>query len=87
MRNHSASEAFSYYKDAMEVLEKLPGSKDNTQKQLSIIHKMLVPMLTLGFPEDSLSILQAGERLATAIDDKKSRLRFYVDCRAILPTL
>lgn len=77
MRNHSASEAFSYYRDAMQVFEKLPGSKDNTQKQLANIHKILVPMLILGFPEDSLSILQAGERLATAIDDKKSRLRFY----------
>jgi len=77
MRNHSASEAYSYFKDAMEALKKLPDSEDNTQRQLAIIHKILVPMIHLGFPKDSLSILQAGDRLATAIDDKKSRLRFY----------
>jgi tetratricopeptide (TPR) repeat protein len=77
IRNHSASEAFSYYKDAMEALKKFPESEENTQNQLAIIHKILVPMIVLGFPEDSLSILQAGERIATAIDDKKSRIRFY----------
>jgi class 3 adenylate cyclase/tetratricopeptide (TPR) repeat protein len=76
-RNHSASEAFSYYKEAMEVLKKFPESEGTTQKQLAMIHKILVPMIVLGFPEDSLSILQAGERIATAIDDKKSRIRFY----------
>ena len=77
MRNHSASEAFSYYKDAMEALRKLPASEENTQKQLAITHKIMVPMIILGFPQDSLSILQVGEGLATAIDDKKSRIRFY----------
>lgn len=77
LRNHSASEAFSNYKDAMGALENLPESEDNTQKRLAIIHKIMHPMIALGFPKDSLSILQAGERVATAIDDKKSRLRFY----------
>jgi len=38
---------------------------------------MLVPIITLGFPEGSLSILQAGEKIATALDDKKSLIRFY----------
>jgi class 3 adenylate cyclase/tetratricopeptide (TPR) repeat protein/ribosomal protein L40E len=77
LRNHSASEAFSNYKDAIEALKNLPESEDNKQKRLAIIHKIMHPMIALGFPKDSLSILQAGERLATAIDDKKSRLRFY----------
>ncbi|MDJ0814907.1 MAG: adenylate/guanylate cyclase domain-containing protein [Desulfobacterales bacterium] len=77
IRNYSASEAFSYYKDAMTALEKFPESKENAQKQLAIIHKILVPMIVLGFPQDSLSILQAGGRIATAMDDKKSQIRFY----------
>jgi len=77
IRNHSASEAFSYYKDAMEALKKFPESEENTQEQLALIHRILVPMIVLGFPEDSLSILQAGVRIATAVDDKKSRIRFY----------
>ena len=77
IRNHSTSEAFSYYKDAMETLNKFSGSEDNSYKKLAIIHKILAPMITLVFPEDSLSILQEGERIATAIDDKKSRIRFY----------
>jgi class 3 adenylate cyclase/tetratricopeptide (TPR) repeat protein len=77
MRNNSASEAFGYYKDALSALKKLPESEENTRKQLAIIHNMLVPIITLGFPEGSLSILQVGERIATALDDKKSLIRFY----------
>ncbi len=77
MRNNSASEAFRYYKDALKTLEKLPVSEENTRKQLAIIHSILVPIIVLGFPEDSLSILQSGEKIATALDDKKSLIRFY----------
>jgi class 3 adenylate cyclase/tetratricopeptide (TPR) repeat protein len=77
MRNYSAAEAFSFYKDAIKALKKFPESEENAQKQLEIIHKILVPMIVLGFPKDSLSVLQAGVRIATAIGDKKSRLRFY----------
>jgi len=77
MRNHSATEAFCYYKDAISALKKLPESEENTRKQLAIIHRILIPMIVLGFPEESLSILQAGESIATAIDDKKSLFRFY----------
>ena len=77
MRNYSASEAFSYYKEAMAALKKFSESEENVQNQLAIIHKILVPMIVLGFPQDSMSILQEGERIATAMDDKKSRIRFY----------
>jgi tetratricopeptide (TPR) repeat protein len=77
MRNNSASEAFCYYKDALSTLKKNPETKENMLKQLEIIHRMLVPMIVLGFPEDSLSMLRAGERIATALDDKKSLIRFY----------
>lgn len=77
MRNHSVLEAFCYYKDAMDALKKLPESEENTRQQLAIIHSVLIPIIVLGFPKESLSILQAGGRIATTIDDKKSLIRFY----------
>jgi hypothetical protein len=77
MRKHSVLEAFCYYKDAMSALKRLPESDENTRKQLAIVHSMLIPIIVLGFPEESLSILQAGGRIATTIDDKKSLIRFY----------
>ena len=77
MRKHSVLEAFCYYKDAMSALKRLPESEENTRKQLAIIHSMLIPIIVLGFPKESLSILQAGGRIATTIDDKKSLIRFY----------
>lgn len=77
MGNYSASEAFSYYKNAMAALEKFPESEEKKQRLLDIIHKIMAPTIVLGFPEDSLPILHAGERIATAVDDKKSQIRFY----------
>jgi predicted ATPase len=77
MRKHSVLEAFCYYKDAMSALKRLPESEENTRKQLAIIHSMVIPIIVLGFPKESLSILQAGGRIATTIDDKKSLIRFY----------
>ncbi|MBW1769210.1 MAG: tetratricopeptide repeat protein [Deltaproteobacteria bacterium] len=77
MRNNSASEAFGYYKEALSVLKKLPESQENRRKQLAVIHNMLIPIIVLGFPEGSLSVLQEGEKIATALDDKKSLIRFY----------
>lgn len=40
---------------------------------------MLVPMILLGFPEESLSILQEGEELSKELGEKKSLIRFYTN--------
>ncbi len=87
MRNNSASEAFCYYKDALNALKKLPESEDIKRKQLAIIHSILIPIIVLGFPEDSMSILRSGERIATALDDKKSLIRFYSNMGLYYSTL
>ncbi len=59
----------------MIALKKLLESEENTRKQLAIVHSMLIPLIVLGFPKESLSILQAGGRIAMTINDKKSLIQ------------
>jgi tetratricopeptide (TPR) repeat protein len=76
-RNYSNWEAFRYYKEAIKVLNQLPETQDNKRKQIEVILLMATPMLLLGYPEDSLRILQEGERLCKEVGDKKSLAILY----------
>jgi len=76
-RNYSNWEAFRFYKEAIKVLNQLSETEDNKIKQIEVILLMATPMLLLGYPEDSLRILQEGERLCKELDDKKSLSILY----------
>jgi tetratricopeptide (TPR) repeat protein len=76
-RNYSNWEAFRFYKEAIKVLNQLPETQDNKRKQIEVILLMASPMLLLAYPEDSLRILQEGERLCEEVDDKKSLAILY----------
>jgi tetratricopeptide (TPR) repeat protein len=77
IRNNSAWEALDHYKEAMSSLKHQPEDQENKRKQLELLHLILVPTIVLGFPENSLSFLQEGERVSTELGDKKSLIRFY----------
>ena len=77
IRNNSAWEALGYYKEAIGAAGKFPDEGESNRKQLEVIHLMLSPIIVLGFPEESLSILQEGERISKALGDEKSMIRFY----------
>jgi class 3 adenylate cyclase/tetratricopeptide (TPR) repeat protein len=79
IRNNSAWEAFGYYKGAVGALKRAPEEAKSKRNQLEVLHLMLVPMILLGFPEESLSILQEGEELSKELGDKKSLIRFYTN--------
>lgn len=70
--NSSLWEAFRYYREALNVLRKERDSEENRRKQVEIIQLMVSPLLSLGFPEQSLQILQEGEKLARDLGDGKS---------------
>jgi class 3 adenylate cyclase/tetratricopeptide (TPR) repeat protein len=79
IRNNSAWEAFSYYREALGALKRMPDEKRSKRNQLEVLHLMLVPMILLGFPEETLSILQEGEKLSKELGEKKSLIRFYTN--------
>jgi len=76
-RNYSTWEAFHFYKEAIQVLKKEPETEENLRKQVEILQLMTGPMRILGYPEDSLQILEEGERLSKELGDDKSLTIFY----------
>jgi class 3 adenylate cyclase/tetratricopeptide (TPR) repeat protein len=77
MRNYSNWEAFRFYKKAITVLNLLPETEERNRKQIEIHLLVSIPIARLGYPEDSLEILQDGERLAKELGDKKGLGTFY----------
>jgi tetratricopeptide (TPR) repeat protein/energy-coupling factor transporter ATP-binding protein EcfA2 len=75
-RNYSLWEALRYYKEALNVLNKLPATEENRKAGVEVRLLMDFPMFGLGFPEDSLEILQEGERLSKELGDEKSLTNF-----------
>jgi tetratricopeptide (TPR) repeat protein len=77
MRNYSNWEAFRFYKKAINVLKLLPETEERNRRQIEVHLLVSIPIARLGYPEDSLEILQEGERLAKELGDKKGLATFY----------
>jgi class 3 adenylate cyclase/tetratricopeptide (TPR) repeat protein len=75
--HYSLWEAFRLGREALQVLGRMPSSEAN--KRLAIDGRLLLAMviMTLGYPEDSLEILQEGERLSREVGDEKALARLH----------
>jgi len=76
-RNYSIKEAFDFYREAINVLNQLPATDQNKRKQIEVRLLISTPMHFLGWPEDSLQILQETEGLLKEIGDERSLSIFY----------
>ena len=75
--SNSNWEAFRFGKEAINVLNKLPDTEENKRRGIEIRLLMVYPMMVIGWPEDSLQILEEGERLSSEMGDEKSLAKFY----------
>ena len=75
-KNYSNSEAIRFYKEALDVLASRSETEENKKEQIEVRLLIAGPMFSLGFPEDSLEILQAGETLAKEVGDEQNLARF-----------
>jgi tetratricopeptide (TPR) repeat protein len=64
VRSHALWEAYGFYKEAVELLNRFPATEENKKELLDVIQLMRTPIALLGFPEGCLRFLQQGERLA-----------------------
>lgn len=71
-RNYSMSESFSYYRQALNALARLPDTRQNKRRRVEVTVSMGQPILALGFEGESLEIIQEGRRLAEEIGDSGS---------------
>jgi class 3 adenylate cyclase/tetratricopeptide (TPR) repeat protein len=76
-RNYSAWEAFRFYREAVNLLNSMPDTDENKRRGIEVRHLMAIPMMTLGYPEDSLKILQEGERFSKELGDDNNLAKFY----------
>lgn len=76
-RNHALWEAYGFYGQAVDLLEKLPESVEKNRELIDVIQLMRVPVTFLGFPEDALRFLQLGVQLAKEMGDNRRLASFY----------
>lgn len=76
-RNYSLWEAFRYYREAIDALRKIGSDEKGRQEQVEVILLMASPMISLGFPEDSLELLKEAEKLSKDLGDEKSLSILY----------
>jgi tetratricopeptide (TPR) repeat protein len=79
IRNVSAWEAMSFYNQALAILDRMPADLDQKNKKLEVLYLSISPLIALGFPENSLAILEQGERLARELDDQHRLFRFHTN--------
>ncbi len=70
-RNSALWESFRFYHEALDVLKSQPESVSAKKEEMEIRLLMASPMISLGFPEDSLAILEQGEKLCRELGDTK----------------
>jgi tetratricopeptide (TPR) repeat protein len=70
-------EAFRFAKEAINILNQMPDIEENKKRGIEARLLISSVMTPLGFPEDSLQILQGGERLAQELGDVRNLIDFY----------
>ena len=76
-QSYSTWEAFRFYKQATDVINALPESDENKRRGVEVRLLMLTLMQALEYPEDTLQIIQEGERLSRDLCDERSLVQFY----------
>ena len=77
IRTHFLWEAYDYFKKALGALDRLSRGDNRRQQELEVLHLMVIPIIGLGLPEDSLAYLDKGVRVSKALGDHSSMTRFY----------
>ena len=74
---YSNREAYHFFKTAAELFSIIPDNDDSKRKKIEALKLAIIPMVRLGYPEDSLRILNEGEDLSKDVKDLKSLANFY----------
>ena len=77
--NFSASEAFQFYREAVNLLRDQPVTQDNNRVRLESLRAMAYPIRMLGYPEGSFEFLEEGEKLAQGLKDQKALAYFQTN--------
>jgi predicted ATPase len=76
-RGHALWEAYAFYKEAVALLQRLPETEENKKELIEMILLTRSALGLLGYPEESLSFFQLGERLAKELGDARHLAAIY----------
>ena len=85
MRYNSAWEALSCFTKAIAILDQAPVDLEQKNKKLEILYLSISLLISLGFPENSLALLEQGERLAEELEDGRKLFRFRTNIGFFIP--
>jgi class 3 adenylate cyclase/tetratricopeptide (TPR) repeat protein len=74
---YSLWEAFRFGREAIGFLDQMPQNEENKRRGIADRLLLAFVMMGLGYPEDSLEILQEGERLAKEVGDEGALAQFW----------
>jgi class 3 adenylate cyclase/tetratricopeptide (TPR) repeat protein len=75
--SYSLWEAFHFGKEAVNVLNRMPQTDENKVNGINSRLILAMVMQGLSYPEDSLQILEEGERLSKDLGDERNLIIFY----------
>lgn len=75
--SYSNWEAYHFFKSAAELFSAMQDNDESKTKKIEALKLAIIPMVRLGYPEDSLRLLNEGADLAKGINDSKSLANFY----------
>lgn len=76
LQGYANWEAFRFYKEALSSLDKLPDAEQNKKEKIKVCLAIDSPIRLLSYPEDSITILENGEKLARDLGDTRSLASF-----------
>ncbi len=77
IRRNSYREAFHLFKQALEVLGRMPVTKQIKRDRLDILRAIFVTLRPIAYPEGSIELLLEGESLAKDLGDEKALAEFF----------
>ncbi|HUU63295.1 MAG TPA: adenylate/guanylate cyclase domain-containing protein [Dehalococcoidia bacterium] len=75
--SYSLWEAFRFGREAFNVLNNMPQTDENKVNGINVRLILALVMQGLGYPEDSLQILQEGEKLSKDLGDERNLIIFH----------
>jgi class 3 adenylate cyclase/tetratricopeptide (TPR) repeat protein/energy-coupling factor transporter ATP-binding protein EcfA2 len=69
---HANWEAFRFYREAIDVLGRMPSTDSNKREGIQVRLSLAMPAMFLSYPEDSINVLKVGMELAREVGDARS---------------
>ena len=77
MRSYSYSEAFNFFKKGLALLDKISTAEQTLKEQIDIRLLLSDCMYPMGYPENSIKVLEDGKKLSEELNDKRSATDFH----------